>query len=521
MSHRGRYATRLLGTTSLVLASVLALFALLASSTGDPWRGFAAAALLTGVVGALLSRFGSADREPTRREALVAVLLVWTLVPAVGALPYVLEGPLTPIDALFESASGFTTTGATVLVDFGAMSRSLFLWRALTQWIGGIGIIVLFIATFPQLAIAGRQLFTTEAPGPEQDRFLPRLRFTALAILIVYGGLTLACAFAYHLAGMETYDAVANALTTLSAGGFSPAARSFEDYPAALSWVAVVFMLFAGANFALLYRAATGRPWALWRDPEFRAYLVVLVVGGASLAVLLAGEYGWAEALRHGFFQSFSITTSTGYASADFAQWSPATHGLLLAMMLIGGSAGSAAGGVKVVRWLIMVKVASREVRHTMHPRAVLPVRLGQRLVPDDVIRAVSAFVTLYAVLLALSTIGLLLLGSDEISAFSAALATLGNVGPGLAAVGPMAHYAELHPGAKLWLTFTMIAGRLEVVTVFVVFTRAWWRRPARHEPERPRLRWRPDGSRRPASESASGTRRGERRRERRADDVA
>ncbi len=478
---RGRYAPLLISVTCLGLSLVLALFAVAALARNEPWRGFVVAATLAGVMGGALLSVGRSGREPSRREALLAVLAVWGVVPLIGAIPFTIDGPLGPLDALFESASGFTTTGATMLTDFSVVSHTLFLWRAVTQWIGGIGIIVLFIATFPQLAIAGRQLFVTEAPGPETDRFLPRLRSTAMAILLVYGLLTVACAFAYRLAGMSPFDAVANAFTTLSAGGFSPAARSFEDYGPALSWVGAVFMLFAGANFALVYRAFAGRPWALWNDPEFRTYVAVLAAGALGLSALLAAQYGWGEALRHGVFQALSITTSTGYASADFAEWPTATHGLLVAMMLIGGSAGSAAGGVKVVRWLILARVTTREVRHIMHPRAVLPVRLGTRIVPDDVIRAVSAFITLYVVLLVITAVGLVLLGSDEVTALSAALATLGNIGPGFAGVGPMASYAELHPVAKAWLTFAMVAGRLEVVTVFVVFTRAWWRRPSRH----------------------------------------
>jgi len=478
---RGRYAPLLVAVACLGLCLVLALFCVAALARGEPWRGFLVAALLAGALGGCLLRIGRAGYEPSRREALLAVLAVWTVVPLIGAVPFAIDGPLEPLDALFESASGFTTTGATVLTDFSVVSKTLFLWRAVTQWIGGIGIIVLFIATFPQLAIAGRQLFATEAPGPETDRLLPRLRSTAMAILLVYGLLTVACAFAYRLAGMTPFDAVAHALTTLSAGGFSPAARSFEDYPPALSWVATAFMVFAGANFALLYRAFAGRPWALWRDPEFRTYLAVLVVGALGLSALLAGQVGWSEALRHGAFQALSITTSTGFASADFAAWPTATHALLVVMMLIGGSAGSAAGGVKVVRWLILARVATREVRHTMHPRAVLPLRLGGRIVPIDVVRAVSAFITLYVALLVTTAVGLVLLGSDGVTAFTAALATLGNIGPGFAGVGPMASYADLHPAAKAWLTFAMIAGRLEVVTVFVVFTRAWWRRPSKH----------------------------------------
>ncbi len=481
MSQRGRYAPFVLGVAGLTLCALMASFAIGAWAIGEPWRGFLAAAAAAAALGVGLGRRGRNGSDPSRRESLIAVLSVWAVVPVIGAIPFVVDGPLGPLDAVFESASGFTTTGATMLVDFSVVPSTLFLWRSLTQWIGGIGIIVLFIATFPQLAIAGRQLFVTEAPGPETDRLLPRLRSTANAILLVYGLLTVACAFAYRLAGMAPFEAVANALTTLSAGGFSPAARSFEAYAPAVSWVAVVFMLFAGANFALIYRAFSGRPRSLWRDPEFRTYVSVLALGSLALSALLVAEYGWADALRHGTFQTLSITTSTGYASTDFATWSPGAHGLLVIMMLIGGSAGSAAGGVKVVRWLILARVTTREVRHTMHPRAVLHVRLGTRIVPNDVIRAVSAFITLYVVLLVVTAVGLVLLGSDEVTALSAALATLGNVGPGFAGVGPMASYAELHPIAKAWLTFAMIAGRLEVVTVFVVFTHAWWRRPARH----------------------------------------
>ena len=481
MSRRGRYAPYVLAVAGLTLSGLMASFALVAWALDEPWRGFLAAAALAAALGAGLGRRGHNGNDASRRESLIAVLAVWGVVPVIGAIPFAVDGPLGLLDAVFESASGFTTTGATMLVDFSVVPSTLFLWRSLTQWIGGIGIIVLFIAAFPQLAIAGRQLFVTEAPGPETDRLLPRLRSTALAILLVYGLLTVACAFAYRLAGMPPFDAVANALTTLSAGGFSPAARSFEAYAPAVSWVAVVFMLFAGANFALIYRAFAGRPRSLWRDPEFRTYVAVLVVGSFALSSLLVADYGWADALRHGTFQALSITTSTGYASTDFAAWSPGAHGLLMIMMLIGGSAGSAAGGVKVVRWLILARVTTREVLHIMHPRAVLHVRLGTRIVPNDVIRAVSAFITLYVALLVLTAVGLVLLGSDEVTALSASLATLGNVGPGFAGVGPMASYAELHPLAKAWLTFAMIAGRLEVVTVFVVFTRAWWRRPSRH----------------------------------------
>jgi trk system potassium uptake protein len=477
---RSRYALYVLGTGALVIGGLLTLFTIAAAAAGEPWVGFAAGGAAGAGASLLLRRIGDSRAEPARREALMAVLGSWLLVPAIGALPFAVDGPLGPLDALFESMSGFTTTGATMLVDFGSAGRSLMMWRALTQWIGGIGIIVLFIAVFPPLAIAGRQLFYTEAPGPTEDRLLPRLRNTASAILAVYVALTAACAVAYAIAGMGAFDAVAHALTTLSAGGFSPSHLSFAGYDPRASWVAIVFMVFAGANFALLYRSFGGRPRDLARDPEFRAYAALLSVAAVGLTLLLASTYGWSDALRHGLFQTLSIMTSTGYASTDFALWPAQAQSALVVLMFIGGSAGSAAGGVKVVRWLILAGHTAREVRRVLHPRAVLSLRLGTRLVSEEVTRAVAAFIVLYVALATFSTLVLILLGHDPLTAFTASVACLGNIGPGLAAVGPMLSFADLHPAAKGLLVFDMYAGRLEVVTVFVVFTRGWWRLPRR-----------------------------------------
>lgn len=483
---RGRFAPYVLGVGLTGLALVMALFALYALLALEPWLGFAAAALLALALGLALQRLGVREAEPSRREALVSVLLLWLVVPAVGAVPYALSGGMGPLDAMFESMSGFTTTGATVLRDFGAFSRSLFLWRALSQWVGGVGIIVVFIAVLPQLAIAGRQLFFAEAPGPTEEKLTPRLRHTAAAVLTVYLGLTALCILAYMVGGMSPYDAVAHAFTTLAAGGFSPYGRSFEAFASpALEWVAVVFMLLAGVNFALLYRAAVGSPRELLRDAEFRAYLLIALLGSLALALALRGLYPDSSALRSGFFQAVSILTTTGYASQDFARWPERAQLVLLLLYFIGGSAGSAAGGVKVVRWLIIARLALREIRRTLHPRAVLPLRLGSRVVPEEVLRAVSGFITLYIGLFALTTTTLVALGADFVTAFTAAITCIGNTGPGLMAVGPMANFAELHPVSRGLLTFGMYAGRLEVVTVFIIFDPQWWRLPRR---------WRPGG---------------------------
>ena len=477
---RGRFAPFVLGTALLALAAVMGAFAVGAAVAGeDPW-GFALAALPAALLGAPLRWLGRTGVEPTRREALLAVLSLWLLVPVVGLVPYTVSAGMTPLNALFEAMSGFTATGATAIADFDAVPASVFLYRAFSQWVGGVGILVLFIAVFPQLAIAGRQIFHAEMPGPTQDRLTPRLRQTAGIVLSVYLALSLVCGVAYALAGMPAFDAVTHAFTTVAAAGFSPSARSFESYDPAVDWVALVFMTLAAVNFALLWRAFAGRPRDLLRDPELRAYLAIVLAVGTLVTVQIWHLDLPGDAVRHGFFQVVSVVTTTGYATVDFDAWPDAARALLVALMFVGGSAGSAAGGVKVARWLIMGQHTAREVRRALHPRAVLPLRVGDRRIGEEVVRAVAAFIALYTVLLAVSTLTLAWLGEDLTSAFTASAATLGNVGPGLGSVGPMASYADVHPVGRALLVFNMYAGRLEIVTVFVLATGSWWRWPRR-----------------------------------------
>lgn len=475
---RGRFTPYIVGTSLLGLGFVSALFVLFALLIHEAFLGFIVTGAVAAAVGGVLVRLGDRRADPARREGLLGILLLWLTLPLFGAIPYAMSGNLTPLNALFESMSGFTATGATVLADFAAFPSSLFLWRSLSQWFGGIGIIVIFIAVLPQLAIAGRQLFFAESPGPTEERLTPRLRNTTNAVLVIYVGLTVLCAVAYVLGGMDPLEAINHAFTTVAAGGFSPDGSSFERANPALTWIATVFMVFAGTNFALQYRALMGRPLDLRRDPEFRAYLVIILVAGAGLTLILLGSYAPLEALRHGLFQTVSILTTTGYASADSAQWPLQGQIVLLILMFIGGSAGSAAGGVKIVRWLIIARNTAREVRLALHPRAVLPVRLGNRTVTEEVLQAVAAFLTLFLGLFAASTVVLVIFGADLTTAISAAIATVGNVGPGLGAVGPLDHYSDLHPVSRSLLIFNMYAGRLEVVTVFVIFTGRWWQLP-------------------------------------------
>jgi trk system potassium uptake protein TrkH len=478
---RGRFAPFVLGIGLTGLAMIGFLFAAYAAGLREPAEGFLWLAAVAAALGLPLLRFNAVGAEPTRREALVGVLLLWSVLPAVGSLPYVVTGQMHPISALFESMSGYTATGATAMTEreFETFTESLFMYRAFSQWLGGVGIIVLFIAVFPQLAIAGRQLFFAELPGPTEERLTPRLRSTAAAVIAVYLTLTFTAIIAYVLAGLPLYDAIAHTFTTVSAAGFSPHTESLGGYGlAAAEWVAIFFMTVAGVSFILSYQALTGNLMPLWRDAELRVYLAIILGAATLMFFALEGVYDAPERVRHSLFQVISILTTTGYSSVDFAQWPDRAQALLVMLMFVGGSAGSAAGGIKIVRWLIVSKNTVRELQGALHPRAVMPLRIGSRIVPESVLRSVAAFITIYVAMFATLTVILVWLEADFVTAFSAAIACLGNVGPGLAGVGPMAHYDHLHPASRLLLTFAMFVGRLEVITVFVLFTPRFWHLP-------------------------------------------
>jgi len=438
---------------------------------------FAAAAL----VGTIMRRAGgpgAGDIDRIRRvDGMAIVAATWLLIAHLGAIPYVWAG-LGPIDALFESMSGFTTTGATVFTDFTAYGRGIFFWRALTQWIGGLGVVALFVAVLPRLAIGGRELFFAEAAGPTDEKLTPQLRQTAIALWRLYIALTLAEVIALALAGMPLFDAVCHAFTTMAAGGFSPHPQSIAGYgSAAIDWIVIVFMFAAGANFAVQYRAARGSRVALVQDEEFRAYAGIVFMATAAVFVfLLSNGLGATEALRHAGFQVVSILTTTGYASVDFQLWSDQAKIILLVLMFIGGCAGSAAGGPKVVRHVLMARLTLRELRRTLHPRSVLPVKLGGRVVPEHILRDVQVFMLFYLLAFAVGTAIVVALGEDLMTGITSSIACLGNIGPGFNTVGPMASYAELHPVSKIVLTLEMWIGRLEVMTVLVFLRLEPWR---------------------------------------------
>lgn len=439
---------------------------------------FFGAGVLSAGVGHLLMRGRHTAVDDLKRvEGLAIVAGSWLVLAWSAAIPYLGAG-LGPIDAMFESMSGLTTTGATVMRDFSDYGRGVFFWRSLTQWFGGMGVIALFVAVLPKLGIGGRQLFFAEAPGPTDEKLTPRIRKTASALWGVYAGLTLAQVVALRMAGMSLYDAVCHAMTTLSAGGFSPNGLSVAGYAnPAVEWIIIVFMLLAGANFALHYRTLVGERLALPKDEEFRAYFGIVVVATLLCMAFLSNEIpGLMDRLRHSLFQTLSIMTTTGFASTDFQLWNDQAKLVLLILMFIGGCAGSAAGGPKVVRHLLIARFTALELRRTLHPRGVLPVKLGGRVVSEEVMRGVIVFFLFYLLVFAVCTLVVGALGADLMTAVTASIACLGNIGPGFNAVGPMANFADLHPVSRVVLTAAMWLGRLEVLTVLALLRLEVWR---------------------------------------------
>ena len=473
--------THLIGSILWVFGATLVApiaVALLYGERGDT-VGFACAGALAVLVGRVMSRRGGeTDLDLRRIEALAVVAGTWLVVAFIGAIPYVWVG-VPPVDALFESMSGFTTTGATIVTDFSAFGRGILFWRSLTQWLGGMGVITLFVAVLPRLAIGVRQLFFAEAPGPTEEKLTPHIRRTAAVLWRLYAGLTLAEFVALTIAGLPPYDALCHAMTTLAAGGFSPNPESIMGYQnPAVEWIICGFMFLAGANFALQYRVLRGRVGDVARDEEFRAYAGIAVVATVFITLLLwrAAGADLLLALRHGLFQALSILTTTGYASTDFGQWSDQAKMVLLVLMFIGGCAGSAAGGAKVLRYVLITRYTLLELRRTLHPRAMLPVKLGGKVVPNEVLQTVLVFFLFYLLTFAVCVVLVVSFGADLVTGITATIATLGNIGPGLNLVGPMENYGHLHPASKVVLTGAMWIGRLEVLTVLALLRPEVWR---------------------------------------------
>ena len=477
-----RATLRFLGRLLLVLAAaeLLPVVCCLLYGEYQAATAFFATSILTGLCGLpFLGIRPSGDLY--RREGILIVVGGWVLASTFGALPYLLTGTLDhPVDALFESASGFTTTGASVLLDIESNGRGILFWRSFTQWLGGMGIIVLFVALLPELGPGARFLYKLEVPGPTAETLRPRVHDTATSLWGIYLALSAALVVLLMLAGLDLYDALTHTFSTLSTGGFSPLNASTAAFSPLVQSILVVFMLLAGANFSLYYGLRRHRGRNLLQDPEFRIYLgVTLLASGLITWNLQASNptQSLPRAFLDSIFQVASVLTTTGFATVDFDQWPNLSRSILVALMFFGGCAGSTAGGPKIMRMVIGLKTAFREVRVLFSPSAVLSVFIGGKAVPESVVRSVSGFFILYFTSWGLGVLLLTVGGVDLETSATASIATLGNIGPGLHAVGPTANFAFFSPWQKLLMVVLMWLGRLEVYAIAAVATVAFWRR--------------------------------------------
>ncbi|HPE83526.1 MAG: TrkH family potassium uptake protein [Aequorivita sp.] len=446
-----------------------------------------------GVGGGIMLLTKNHRKEIQKREGYIIVTFGWIFMALIGTLPYIFTGAIPSFtNAFFETMSGYTTTGASILTDIEAVPRGVLFWRSITHWIGGMGIIVLAIAILPLLGIGGMQLFAAEAPGPGGDKLHPRITDTAKRLWLIYVGYTLAETILLKIAGMSFFDAINHSLATLSTGGFSTKNASvayWNDNPT-VQYIIIFFMFLAGSNFVLSYFAFKRKFQKIFQDEEFKLYSI-LIVGLTIIASLLIyfeadvalSSIGhpmvWGQfesAFRHALFQVLSIITTTGFVSADYTLWTPFLTIFFFGMMFLGGCAGSTAGGIKVMRHLIMIKNGMLEFKRTLHPHAILPVRYNRKAVPQPIVFNILGFFILYMLSFIIGTLVFSWLGLDFKTALGGAASTLGNVGPALGDLGPVDNYAYLPDAAKWWSSFLMLIGRLELFTVLILLTPFFWR---------------------------------------------
>ena len=492
-------ALDLVGGVLKWLAPAFLLPAAVAVGYGDPFWAFLVAGVITGLAGLALDQITGDKRGAavTPRESFLVVALIWLLVPIFGALPFILDGGpqlSRPIDAYFEAVSGFTATGATVVPDVEALTRSMLFWRQISHWLGGMGIIILAVAILPRLRIGGRQLLQSELAGPtEIEQLGDTIRSTARRLWRLYAFLTVIAIFALAVLGwtglddqMTFYDAVGQAVSVAALGGFSTRNQSAGAFAPITQWVLLLFMILAGINFLRQYRFLVQRRFSvLARDEELRLYLVFIAIGATLLAVEVIGggsESGEAG-VRHSLFQAAAILTTTGFATADYTLWGPLASVTLLLLMFSGASAGSTGGGIKIIRHLLLFRLVKRELEQTVHREAIMPIRANGRVIDEKALRSTVVFVLLYLLTFAIGALALIAdarrATGENLSAFEAlgaAAACLGNVGPAFGFAGPYGSFAPFSDFSTWICTVLMWLGRVEIIPVAVVLTRAYWR---------------------------------------------
>ncbi len=419
--------------------------------------------------------------ELGKREGYLIVTLGWLIMSLFGALPFVFHGSIPSYtNAFFETMSGFTTTGASILSDIESMPHGLLFWRSFTQWIGGMGIIVLSLAILPLLGIGGMQLYTAEVPGITKDKFHPRVKETAKRLWVIYLAFTVAETILLMIAGMSFFDAINHSFTTMATGGFSTKNASTAYYTSPyIQYILIFFMFFAGMNFTIHYLAIHKNFTFFKSNDEFKVYLYFTIIVSVfiTLVHLPYVDFHPEEAFRQSLFHVVSLVTTTGFVSSDYENWAVYSRMIFFVLLFIGGSAGSTGGGIKIIRHLLLFKNGYLELKRLIHPRAVIPVRLNGKSITPEIISNVQAFFIIYILIFVFGSILLSLMGVDFVSSIGATATCIGNIGPGFGTVGPVANFNHLPDLAKWLLSFLMLLGRLELFTVLIIFTPYFWKR--------------------------------------------
>jgi len=472
---------KVLGYILLIIALTMIPPLVIALITGEgDFPAFLISSIITGVCGAALTRIPTKKNIIKVKEGLAIVTLGWLFASVFGALPFYLSGSIPSfVDALFETVSGFTTTGATIIKDIEVLPKGILFWRSFSHWIGGMGILVVAVAVLPLIGSGGFHIFKAESPGPVADKIVPRIKDTAKILYVTYIVITLTEFVLLMFGGMTQFEAIVHTFGTLGTGGFSTRNGSIGAFNNSYIFIVIsIFMIMSGTNFSLYYDLFKGK----WRDviknSELRLYLGIIFVSVLAITIdtNFSLYHNWFEAFKHSLFQTSSIITTTGYTTANYEQWSTFSQGVLFVLMFVGGSAGSTGGSIKVMRILVLIKVLKRELTKILHPRAILSVRVGGQPVADDTLLNIASFFMLYMLIFAFGSIIISLEGIGFMGATSAVAATLGNIGPGFEFVGPTQTYADFSVFSKLLLSFFMLLGRLELFTVIALLTPKFWK---------------------------------------------
>ena len=473
---------RILGNILIVesLFMTPSLFISLYMKEGD-MKAFIISIMITGLIGILLSSHKKKKTTINAKEGLAIVALGWVLMSLLGALPLFLSGSVpTYIDAIFETVSGFTTTGSTVIANVEVLPKGILFWRSFTHWIGGMGILVFTLALLPALGIGGFQIFKAESPGPVAGKMAPRIRDTAKILYLTYFTFTIIQVILLKIGGMSLFESFVYTFGTVGTGGLATKNASVGGFNSTYIHLVIgVFMVLSGVNYSLYYSIFQGKIKDIFKDEELRLYLLIILLGVVGIGLnLYRTNYNTIElSFRDAFFQVSSIITTTGYSTSNFDIWPSFSKAILVLLMFIGGSAGSTAGGMKVIRILVLFKLIKREILKIFHPKAVIPIKINGKVMPNETIASINSFMSLYLVIIALSTVFISLEGVDLVSSFTSVVATISNIGPGLSLVGPTSTFNSYSQMSKVYFSILMLLGRLELFTIIALLAPRNWRK--------------------------------------------